>query len=234
VKIGHSTRRIPKVESKRKHNAAERRRQLCDAAISLLADEGPRGLSHLKVDRLAGVPDGTTSFYFRTRAALLHGVADQLVRYDAEAFTKTFKDAPNSSGDVIAGMLAGQVLAIRAEPRLSRTRARLELTMSGRRDAGIASEFQQMAESYRALAERLVMAIQTDQGKSVDRTLCDEQTSVLITYLGGLVFAFANDSPEEMSRDDVQRQIRAVINGVAAERAACQTPTSDSNGARAK
>lgn len=53
-------RTIGRVENKRKHNAAERRRQLCDAAISLLADEGPRGLSHLKVDRQAGVPDGTT------------------------------------------------------------------------------------------------------------------------------------------------------------------------------
>lgn len=103
------------------------------------------------MDRHAGLPDGTTSFYYRTRAALLHGIAGQLVRYDAEAFTEAFKDAPDSSGDVLARMLAGQVVAILEEPQLSRTRARLELTMSARRDAGIASEFQQMADSYRGL-----------------------------------------------------------------------------------
>ncbi|WP_052428650.1 hypothetical protein [Mycolicibacterium rufum] len=200
----------------------------------MLADEGPRGLSHLKVDRHAGLPDGTTSFYYRTRAALLHGVADQLVRYDAQTFTEAFKDAPNSSGDVIARVLAGQIVAIREEPQLSRTRARLELTMSARRDTGIASEFQQMAESYRALAERLVVAIQTDNGATVDRSLCDEQTSVLLAYLGGLVFALATDGPDPLSRDDIARQIRAVITGVAAERGAGQTPSSDSNGVRAK
>ncbi len=184
----------------------------------MLADEGPRGLSHLKVDRHAGVPDGTTSFYYRTRTALLHGVADQLVRYDAEAFTEAFKDVATSTGDVIARLLARQILSIREEPQHSRTRARLELTMLARRDADIASEFQEMAESFRALAERLVMAIQTDSGPAVDRSLCDEQTSVLLAYLGGLVFAFANDSPEPIGREDIERQIRAVVIGVAAVR----------------
>lgn len=200
----------------------------------MLAGEGPRGLSHLKVDRQAGVPDGTTSFYYRTRAALLHGVADQLVRYDAETFTEVFKDAPNSSGDVIAGMLADQLLAVRSEPQLSRTRARLELTMSARRDPGIASGFRQISESYRALAERLVVALHQDNGTDMDRVLCDEQTSVLMAYLGGQMFALANDSPDVLTRQDIERQIRAVIAGVAAERAGRQTPSSDSSGVRAK
>ena len=62
------------------------------------------------MDRRAKVPDGTTSFYYRTRAALLHGVADQLIRYDAEAFTEAFKNAPNSSGDEIAGIRTNALL----------------------------------------------------------------------------------------------------------------------------
>ncbi|MEH3139347.1 MAG: TetR/AcrR family transcriptional regulator [Mycobacterium kyogaense] len=229
-----SRRTIGNVENKRKHNAAERRRQLCDAAISLLADEGPRGLSHLKVDRLAGVPDGTTSFYYRTRAALLRGIVDQLVSYDAQEFTEVFKDAPNSTGHVIAGMLADQLLRVRHEPQLSRTRARLELTMSARRDPGIASGFRQIAESYRALAERLVIALHHDNGTDVDHALCDEQTSVLMAYLGGQTFAMVNDSPDVLTRQDVERQIRAVLVGVAVEHAARQTPSNDSSGVRAK
>lgn len=227
-------RTIDHVENKRKHNAAERRRQLCDAAISLLADEGPRGLSHLKVDRQAGVPDGTTSFYYRTRAALLQGIADQLVRYDAEVFTEVFKDAPNSTGRVIAGMLADQLLAVRSEPQLSRTRARLELTMSARRDPGVASGFRQISESYRALVERLVLALHHDNGLDVDHALCDEQTSVLMAYLSGQTFALSNDSPEVLTRQDIERQIHAVLVGVAVEHAARQTPSSDSSGVRAK
>ncbi|WP_396837146.1 TetR/AcrR family transcriptional regulator [Mycobacterium sp. ITM-2016-00317] len=187
--------------------------------MALLAEEGPRGLSHLKVDRRAGVPDGTTSFYYRTRTALLHGVADQLVRYDAQAFSEVFKDAPNSAGDVLMKVLAEQVLRIRREPQMSRTRARLELTMLGRVDAEIAAGFRQVSETYRALVERAVIAMQNDRGDTLDRELLDEQASVVLTYIRGLVFAFANDSPEEMSRDDIARQIRAVVLGVAAERA---------------
>jgi len=39
---------------RRKPNVEERRRNLCDAAIELLAEDGARGLTHLRVDRRAG------------------------------------------------------------------------------------------------------------------------------------------------------------------------------------
>lgn len=192
---------------------------MCDAAIAVLAEDGPRGLSHLKVDRRAQVADGTTSFYYRTRTALLHGVADQLTRYDAEAFADAFGDASHFSGDALAGRLARQILSIREEPQRSRTRARLELTMLARCDADLASGFQQMDESFRALAERLVTAIQAEN--ALDPAWCDEQVSVLLAFLMGLVFAYANDdSPRQLTSDDLRRQIRAVIIGVAVERGA--------------
>ncbi|MBB2988694.1 AcrR family transcriptional regulator [Mycolicibacterium iranicum] len=188
---------------------------MCDAAIALLAQDGPRGLSHLKVDRRAGVPDGTTSFYYRTRAALLRGVADQLIRYDAEAFTEAFKDAPTSSGEVIADVLARQILSIREEPQFSRTRARLELTMLATGDPDLAAGFEEMDVSFRALVGQFVLALQSGD---VDPAILDEQATVLLAYLGGLIFAFANGSPQVMTRQDIARQMRAVIVGVAAER----------------
>jgi AcrR family transcriptional regulator len=209
--------RLAYVETRRKPNPAERRRLLCDAAIGLLAEEGARGVSHLKVDRRAGVPDGTTSFYYRTRSALLHGVAEQLVRYDIDTFTNAFKEAPNSEGDEILGMLSKQIIMIREEPHLSRTRARLELTMLSRHDPDLASGFQDVFDGYRSLAERLVIGMQSDRG-SVDRLLVAEQASVLLNYLSGLVFGIANGASEPASREDIERQIRAVVIGVAAER----------------
>jgi hypothetical protein len=42
-----------------------------DAAIELLGTEGLRALTHVRVDLRAGLPKGSTSNYFRTRAALL-------------------------------------------------------------------------------------------------------------------------------------------------------------------
>lgn len=201
---------------RRKPNPAERRRHLCDAAIGLLAEEGARGLSHLKVDRSAGVPDGTTSFYYRTRSALLHGVADQIVGYDVEAFAAAFEDHAEVDAEAILAMLAEQMIRIREEPSLSRTRARLELTMLARRDADLATGFQEMFERYRALAERVVIGLQPAQ-TPLDRTLVAEQGSVLMTFLSGMVFGFANGATHPTTREHIQHQIRAVILGVAAE-----------------
>jgi AcrR family transcriptional regulator len=57
----------------------ERRAQILDAAIDILADVGVGGLTHRQVDDRAGLPAGTTSNYFRTRQALLEAAAARTV-----------------------------------------------------------------------------------------------------------------------------------------------------------
>lgn len=57
----------------------ERRAQMLDAAIGILADTGVGGLTHRQVDERAGLPAGTTSNYFRTRQALLEATAARTV-----------------------------------------------------------------------------------------------------------------------------------------------------------
>lgn len=56
----------------------ERRRALADAGLSVLADEGARGLTHRAVDRAAGVPLGTASNYFSSRTALIEGLVGRI------------------------------------------------------------------------------------------------------------------------------------------------------------
>jgi len=55
-----------------------RRIELADAAISVVADEGMRGLTHRAVDAQAGAPTGTTSNYFRSRDALIDAVVSRI------------------------------------------------------------------------------------------------------------------------------------------------------------
>jgi AcrR family transcriptional regulator len=52
----------------------ERRRELADAGLAVLARDGARGLTHRAVDQRAGVPAGTASNYFRSREALFAGL----------------------------------------------------------------------------------------------------------------------------------------------------------------
>lgn len=56
----------------------DRRAELADAALRVLAREGGRGLTHRAVDAEASVPQGTTSNYFRNRTALVAAVADRI------------------------------------------------------------------------------------------------------------------------------------------------------------
>ena len=59
-----------------------RRADIADAAIRTLARDGMRGLTHRAVDRAAGLPDGSVSYYFRTRRALLQATLERLVELD--------------------------------------------------------------------------------------------------------------------------------------------------------
>lgn len=56
----------------------ERRAQLADAGLAVLADAGARGLTHRAVDSAAGLPAGTASNYFRTRDALLGALGERI------------------------------------------------------------------------------------------------------------------------------------------------------------
>jgi DNA-binding transcriptional regulator YbjK len=62
---------------------SSRRSDLADVAITTLAREGSRGLTHRAVDRAAGVPEGSTSFYFRSRLDLLRATVGRLAELDA-------------------------------------------------------------------------------------------------------------------------------------------------------
>jgi AcrR family transcriptional regulator len=60
-----------------------RRAEIADAAISTLARDGMRGLTHRAVDRAAGLPEGSASYYFRTRQALLQATVERLAELDS-------------------------------------------------------------------------------------------------------------------------------------------------------
>lgn len=49
----------------------DRKTLIADAAIALLGSTGAKGLTHRAVDAQAGLPEGSTSFYCRTRGELL-------------------------------------------------------------------------------------------------------------------------------------------------------------------
>ena len=63
-----------------------RRAEVLDAAIDTIGTRGMRGLTHRAVDEAAGLPHGSTSNHFRSRDALLAGVAERFVERERAAF----------------------------------------------------------------------------------------------------------------------------------------------------
>ncbi|MFB6812331.1 TetR/AcrR family transcriptional regulator [Streptomyces sp. NPDC056387] len=60
----------------------DRRTLIADTAIALVAAAGLRGLTHRAVDGAARLPAGSTSYYFRTRTALIGACYQRLAELD--------------------------------------------------------------------------------------------------------------------------------------------------------
>lgn len=78
-----------------------------------------RGVTHLRIDRRAGVADGTMSFYFQTRSALLHGVTSRVAELDVADFTAALnevRDAAHDKAESLLSQLAEQACGRRSNP----------------------------------------------------------------------------------------------------------------------
>jgi AcrR family transcriptional regulator len=65
---------------------------ISDAAIDLIADSGLRALTHRGIDTALGLPAGSTSYYFRTKADLLAAVIDRVIDTSRSAFDEFVVD----------------------------------------------------------------------------------------------------------------------------------------------
>ncbi|MGD6747322.1 TetR/AcrR family transcriptional regulator [Streptomyces sp. BH106] len=159
----------------------DRRTLLADAALDVLADEGIRGLTHRAVDRRAALPTGTTSAYFRTRAALLTGLVTRLVQLDQAELQSTAEQlAPlHTADDVVTGMTL---------------LARQRLTGEGRRRS--LARYACAVESVRDPELREILVPRENAGREAVRTFLtahgapdvETRTHTLLSCIDGLIF----------------------------------------------
>jgi len=193
-------RATPAAPKRRKPNPVERRRELCDAAIQLLAADGAKGLSHLKVDRKAGVPDGTTSFYFRTRSALLRAVAERLAEADLANLQSVADGAAADRSS--PSLLSVTVIQAGSEPQLSHTKARYELTMQAGRDPALAEILQQSTDAFTKLHRDILVRLMP-RGAELEPAVIEDLSNITLTFINGLLLRFVQgdriiDSPEQL------------------------------------
>ncbi|WP_308797082.1 TetR/AcrR family transcriptional regulator [Agromyces silvae] len=107
----------------------DRRAQVADAALELVAESGLKALTHRAVDQRAGVPIGTTSNYHRTRAALVDAVIAKLEARDLAVWETDRDTPPPADADEFADALA-RYLGVFAGPQAALTRARFAVSVA--------------------------------------------------------------------------------------------------------
>lgn len=166
---------------------------LADAAIATIAAAGMRGLTHRAVDRRAGLPEGSTSYYFRTRQALLRAAVERLVVLD----TADLKSVPPPAGPVDRRSLAealGAVAQRWVTDARERLLARYELALEAGRNPDLHGIFVGAGAPFRARAQDLLAAAGDPRSAHHAPLLVAALDGLLFDHLagaGGLTFTAA-------------------------------------------
>lgn len=177
------------------------RRRALDAAVTLIGTEGIRALTHGRVDAAAGLPAGSTSNHFRTRAALVAGVIEHLA--DQERAELGAADAtPIRDVDALLDMLAGGI-AVQTGPLAARTRARYALFL----ESGSDPELLRPLHDQRRRFETLARAILADIGAAHD----EPAVRAFMAGCEGLVLHRITVDPDAPIRPTLERLVRACL-----------------------
>jgi AcrR family transcriptional regulator len=130
-----------------------RRRELLEAAFSLIGEKGLEGLRTRDIAARAGVNISTLHYYFGTKEALL--VA--LIHYLREAFKAPRTRRRSAAGDASAGLrshFADTLHSFRANPHLATVLQ--ELVLRARRDRAARAALRNIIDDWNAKVEDLI------------------------------------------------------------------------------
>nr|WP_246221505.1 hypothetical protein [Phytoactinopolyspora mesophila] len=161
-----------------------------------------RGLTHRAVDRTARLPEGSTSYYFRTRYALLRAIVDQLVEHDAVEIPALTPGDLDQFADA-AAVLVHQWLTVGRDRQL----ARYELSVESTRRPELRAPFVVAGARIRAMVAAQLEAAGVGEA--------EEKADDFSAFLDGLVFdEIAGAGRRGLSVDRLRGKIQAMLNAV--------------------
>lgn len=133
------------------------RERALDAAVDLVGTQGIRALTHARIDAQAGLPRGSTSNHFRTRAALLAGVTAWI----AERETRDLGAALGRPFDDLDGFvdMFSSVVELLTGPYAVRTRARYALFLEAAADPELFAPLHAQREGMAAWTRNLLVQL---------------------------------------------------------------------------
>jgi TetR/AcrR family transcriptional regulator, regulator of biofilm formation and stress response len=130
----------------------DRREEILRAALHLIGSRGMHAVTHRDVAREAGVPLGSTTYYFATKDELLREALRLFVAEEAErlrAAARSFEGVSATPGEVIDAIVAEIGLTI---SRPVEQVAQFELYLEATRTPALAEEAKACFASYEEIA----------------------------------------------------------------------------------
>lgn len=181
----------------------DRRELLCDCAIVVLARAGARGLSHHKVDDEAGIARGSTSYYYRTRAALIEAVLERVTQLDLLDVLSI-----NETGNLSIADAAKLIRSWLLEPRIERTIAKHELFLVGARD-------EELAEKLSQNRKMMVQIISNSAQKLVPHRVPPDEllraANMASWLIDGIMFTVVRERSSPPPEQELRRDLENIL-----------------------
>jgi DNA-binding transcriptional regulator YbjK len=179
----------------------DRKTLIADAALHLLGLGGAKGLTHRAVDAQAGLPNGSTSFYCRTRLELLklavqrHAALDMAdLRSDAQHWMAQTPDL-----QCFVAQLSERVLAWAQPERRVHLRARFELLLMAAHEAELAQVLDAQRQQFLGSTRKALKALGVAEP--------DVRARQLVQCVDGLLISQFADQASPL----VGRQVRELL-----------------------
>lgn len=173
------------------------RTRALQAAVELVGTAGLRALTHGRVDERAGLPKGSTSNYFRTRAALLSGVVDWIVEQELQTVRPAFSPAtPEELVDVLCALID-----ITTGPNRTFTTARLILFLEASHNPTLR---ERLSQGRAVMEDSIVQALEHLGARDARSTA----TALMACAEGVILHRIARHDPR-----DVRDLLRTVVRG---------------------
>lgn len=178
-------RRVPGVISESAPSAVDRRTAIADAAITLLATEGSRRLTHRAIDRALGFPEGSTSAYLRTRASLFVAATNRLAELDRASIADLAGRLVDTAEDASPGRLIAAIVDDWTTPQAApRQLARIELQLESLRTPELAEVLAAQRSAFIGVTRALVQSFELTPAAVADP---DALAGVITALVDGLI-----------------------------------------------
>lgn len=185
---------------------AARKDAILNGVIDLLATRGMEGVTHRAVDDIAGLPQGSTSYYFPKKAALLVSASEHLAELlgkECAELQVEFAERAAKQGMAAAVAYVGQELVSYADSARHLFLARMELTMASARREELAGVGERLTAAARKPIEFFLQLI------SEGRT--EEQLKTCAGLIDGITLMYVTGQGPKPTADQIEAVFSAVV-----------------------